>query len=69
MIDYKNLKHSENGMPTWDAFLGPILQVANTKNEWARRELNQAVIKKINLPKELANLRYASKYHDLVAIN
>ncbi|NRN94005.1 Mrr restriction system protein [Lactobacillus helveticus] len=69
MINYKTLKHSENGMPTWDAFLGPILQVVNTKDEWARRELNQAVIKEINLPKELANLRYASKYHDLVAIN
>lgn len=31
MIDYKTLKHSENGMPTGDGFLGPILQVASQK--------------------------------------
>lgn len=69
MIDYKTLKHSENGMPTWDAFLGPMLQVASTKDEWVGRELDDAVVKELNLPEDLANLRYSSKYHDLVAIN
>lgn len=33
MIDYRTLKHSDNGMPTWVAFLGPVLQVASTKRE------------------------------------
>lgn len=69
MIDYKTLKHSDNGMPTWDAFLGPILQVANTKEKWIGKDLNNAVLTEINLPKELATLRYSSKYHDLVAYN
>ena len=69
MIDYKTLKHSDNGMPTWDAFLGPILQVANTKEKWIGKDLNNAVLAEINLPKELATLRYSSKYHDLVAYN
>lgn len=69
MIDYKTLKHSDNGMPTWDAFLGPILQVANTKKKWIGKDLNNAVLAEINLPKELATLRYSSKYHDLVAYN
>ena len=69
MIDYKTLKQSENGMPTWDAFLGPMLKVANTKKQWVGRDLDNAVIKEINLPKELANLWYSSKYHDLVAYN
>ena len=69
MIDYKTLKHSDNGMPTWDAFLGPILQVANTKEKWIGKDLNDAVLAEINLPKELATLRYSSKYHDLVAYN
>lgn len=69
MIDYRTLKHSDNGMPTWDAFLGPVLQVASTKNEWIGKELDQAVLDEVNLPKELANLRYASKYHDLIAYN
>lgn len=31
MIDYKTLKHSNNGMPIWDGFLGPLLQLANKK--------------------------------------
>ncbi|MDK6376839.1 MAG: restriction endonuclease [Lactobacillus crispatus] len=69
MIDYQTLKHSDNGMPTWDAFLGPILQVANTKEKWIGKDLNNAVLAEINLPKELATLRYSSKYHDLVAYN
>ena len=67
MIDYKTLKHSDNGMPTWDAFLGPILQVTSTKNLWKRQELIQSVLNEINLPEELMTLRYSSKYHDLVA--
>ncbi len=67
MIDYKTLKHSDNGMPTWDAFLGPLLQVASTKNIWKRQELIQSVLNEINLPEELMTLRYSSKYHDLVA--
>lgn len=69
MIDYKTLKHSENGMPTWDAFLGPTLQVATTKPIWRVRELSDAVIEAIQLPPKLAQLRYPSKNHDLVAIN
>ena len=34
MINYKTLKHSDNGMPTWDGFLGPVLQVADKKEIW-----------------------------------
>lgn len=68
-IDYKQLKHSDNGMPTWDAFLGPLLQMAKTKDVWNGRELIQATLDEIALPKALANLRYTSKYHDLVAPN
>ena len=69
MLNYKNLKHSENEMPTWDGFLGPTLQVASTKKQWQIRELEHAVIKAVNLPENLVNLRYASKYHDLIAQN
>lgn len=69
MLNYKNLKHSENEMPTWDGFLGPTLQVASMKEHWQIRELEHAVIKAINLPENLVNLRYASKYHDLIAQN
>lgn len=67
MIDYKALKHSDNGMPTWDGFLGPVLQVASTKEKWIGKDLDNAVLAKVNLPEELATLRYSLKYHDLVA--
>ncbi|MCJ2172672.1 restriction endonuclease [Lactobacillus kefiranofaciens] len=69
MIDYKTLKHSENGMPTWDGFLGPTLKVAETKENWRLQDLEMAVIQAVNLPEDLAQLRYTSKYHDLVAKN
>lgn len=67
MIDYKTLKHSDNGMPTWDAFLGPLLKVANEKQAWKRQDLIQATLNEVKLPQELVDLRYPSKYHDLVA--
>ncbi len=69
MLNYKDLKHSDNGMPTWDGFLGPTLQTASTKDIWQLRDLEQAVIKAVNLPENLANLHYASKYHDSVSMN
>lgn len=69
MIDYKTLKHSENGMPTWDGWCYPILLVANQKEVWKLKDLISAVLKEVPLPKELAELRYDSKYHDLVAQN
>lgn len=67
MINYKILKHSDNEMPTWDGFLGPILQVADKKEIWKRQELIKSTLNEIELPHELADLRYPSKYHDLVA--
>lgn len=69
MIDYTQLKHSPNGMPTWDAFLGTVLQTASTKSIWKLQELAKAVIKAVDLSDDLANLRYSSKHHHLVAIN
>lgn len=49
-MDYKTLKHSENGMPDWNGFLGPILQVAREKEIWKRLELIQDVLKEAKLP-------------------
>lgn len=69
MQNYTTLKHSENGMPIWDSFYGPVLQVALTKDLWKLQDLKDATIKAIALPEKLATLRYASRYHDLVADN
>lgn len=66
MMDYKTLKHSENGMPDWNGFLGPILQVAREKEIWKRLELIQDVLKEAKLPEQLTSLRYTSKWYDSV---
>lgn len=50
MINYKELKHNDNGMPTWDAFLGLLLYVANTKNRWVGRYLINETLKEIKCP-------------------
>lgn len=67
MIDYKTLKHSDNGMPTWDGWYYPLLLVASRKETWKIKELVKAVLEEVPLPTELSELRYTSKYHDLVA--
>lgn len=66
-MDYTELKHSDNGMPTREGFMYPLLEVASQKTEWQRSELEAEVIKQIKLPKELAELQYTSQYHDLVS--
>lgn len=67
MIDYKTLKHSDNGMPTWDAFFGPVLKVANTKDTWKRLDLINSVLEEVPLPNHLLKLTYPSIWHDPVA--
>lgn len=69
MIDYKQLKHSDNGMPTWDALLGPLLYVANTKDLWVGRDLINETLENLNMPKELLEMVYPSKYHDNISYN
>ena len=69
MIDYKTLKHSDNGMPTWDGFLGPILKVAETEKNWKRQNLINKVLEEVNLPDSLSKLIYPSRRHDSVAAN
>lgn len=66
-MDYTELKHSDNGMPTREGFMYPLLEVASQNTTWKKRDLVNEVIKQIELPQELAGLRYNSKYHDLVA--
>ena len=60
MIDYTTLKHSSNGMPTWDAYLGIVLNEASKKELCTSSELKQAAVNQINLPLSLKNLEYAS---------
>lgn len=66
-MDYTELKHSDNGMPTREGFMYPLLEVASQNATWKKHDLVNEVIKQIGLPQELAELHYDSKYHDLVA--
>lgn len=65
-MNYTELKHSDNGMPTREGFMYPLLEVASQNATWEKHDLVNEVIKQIELPQELAELRYNSKYHDLV---
>ena len=53
MIDYTTLKHSSDGMPTWDALLGVVLKLANEKQKWTTKDITTATVKELNLPDEL----------------
>lgn len=66
-MNYTELKHSDNGMPTREGFMYSLLEVASQNTIWKKHDLVNEVIKQIELPQELAELRYDSKYHDLVA--
>lgn len=70
MIDYTTLKHSSNGMPTWDAYLGIVLNEASKKELFTAAELKQAAVNQVNLPLSLKNLEYSSNSGEKnVAIN
>lgn len=69
MIDYTTLKHSSNGMPTWDAYLGIVLNEASKKGVFTAAELKQAAVNQVNLPLSLKNLEYSSNSGENVAIN
>lgn len=69
MIDYTTLKHSSNGMPTWDAYLGIVLNEASKKGVFTAAELKQAAVNQVNLPLSLKNLEYSSNSGENVAIS
>lgn len=69
MIEYSTLKHDNQGIATWDAFLGVVLQVAQTKEVWKKSELLDSTLKAVDIPDNILNRRYPSKYHDLIIEN
>lgn len=69
MIDYTTLKHSSDGMPTWDAYLGILLKLAMNKPLWTSDAIKTAAVDELNLPDGLRNKEYNSKYMGNVAKN
>jgi len=60
MFDYKKMKRSSNGMPTFDALIPVIMHTAMQKDEWNGIKLKLTAIDTINLPDDLRNMIYDS---------
>ncbi|MCL2353996.1 MAG: restriction endonuclease [Defluviitaleaceae bacterium] len=60
MFDYKNMKQSSNGMPTFDALIPVIMHTAMQKDEWNGIKLKLTAIDAIKLPNDLRNMIYDS---------
>lgn len=58
MIDYLTLKHTADGMPTWDSLLPVMLQEAAQRQSWQSGALKKATLDQINLPEELRKQVY-----------
>jgi len=56
MLKYKDLKKSENGLPTWDSMIPAVLRFALQKPTWKGRELKKAVADSLDMPNDLRNV-------------
>lgn len=53
-MNYTELKHSDNGMPTREGFMYPLLEVASQNTTWRKHDLVNEVMQ-IELLKNLLN--------------
>jgi len=56
MLKYKDLKKSENGLPTWDSMIPVVLRFALQKPTWKGRELKKAAADSLDMPNDLRNV-------------
>jgi len=56
MLKYKDLKKSENGMPTWDSLIPVALHFALQQPTWKNRALKIAVANYLDMPNDLRNV-------------
>lgn len=69
MKEIKIRKTSKNGMPTWDSLLPFVLKYVIDKKICSRIEIRVDVADSLNLPENLRNLRYDSKWAENVVEN
>lgn len=67
MLKYKDLKKSENGLPTWDSLVPVVLRLALQQSAWNNRELKKAAADSLDMPNELRHLMY-EKSRNLTSI-
>ena len=58
--DWKKLKLSSSGLPTWDSFLPYILEVLNNGEETTRAVIVNRVLDYLNIPEDLRKQEYAN---------
>lgn len=59
-IDYKTLKTSKSGLPTWDGLAFPTLLVLGDSKLLTSKELRKKVVDILMIPDELKNMKYPS---------
>lgn len=70
MPEYKDLKHSENGMPTWNTFIPIVLSVAMDNKIWSGSALKRASVEIIkNLPNDLKTIKYKDTEYETILEN
>ncbi|CAJ1187203.1 restriction endonuclease [Companilactobacillus nantensis] len=69
MLEYNGMSKSANGMPQWQTFLNPILEVLKAKKILTTKDLKRAVTIKTNIPENLKNLKYKETDYQTVAEN
>ena len=60
MMRYKELKKSQNGIPTWDALIPIVMYISLQKESWTSKGLKVAIANASRVPEELRNLNYES---------
>lgn len=57
--DWKKLKLSSSGLPTWDSFIPYILEILNNGEETTRKVIVDRVLDNLGLPDDLRSKEYS----------
>lgn len=68
-IDYRQLKISKNGLPTWDGLVAPAIEIGLQKEEWRVRNLKATIVDVLNLPDNLSSLTYEKDPDTRIIVN
>ena len=66
-MDYKELKLSKNGLPTWDSLFPLVLKYVSEHDEVSKRKIDNDIAESLDLPDDLRNM-VSTKYPDDVLI-
>lgn len=69
MLEYNEMSKSANGMPQWQTFLNPILEVLKREKTLTTRNLKKAITTETNIPDELRTLKYKETDYETIAEN